>query len=82
MDKTSNFRTVVRENRKSYEFEVLKMLLEPKEAARLIREKRGGMGLRECARLVGTSACTLSRIEREFNFDIRTMKLIFEWLTK
>lgn len=76
------FRAIIRTNRIKYELELLKLLLEPQKASILIKEKRQYMGIRECARDIGVSAATLSRLERGYNYDVKTMKLIFEWLTQ
>ena len=46
----------------------------------LVREKRGGHGLREVAAKIGTSAATLSRIESGKMPDLQTFGKLCRWL--
>lgn len=47
---------------------------------RMIREKRGEMGVRAAAREIGISPATLSRVENGHLPDIHNFQLICRWL--
>ena len=46
----------------------------------LVRERRGGRGVREAAREVGVSSATLSRIENGKQPDLGTFEKLCRWL--
>lgn len=48
--------------------------------AESIIRKRGDMGIRETAKIVGISPSTLSRIERGYLPDLETFKAVCDWL--
>lgn len=45
-----------------------------------VKQKRGGMGIRAAAKEIGISPATLSRIETGKQPDLRSFKLLCEWL--
>ena len=47
---------------------------------RMLKEKRGGQGIRKVAAEIGISHATLSRVERGFLPDLETFRKICEWL--
>ena len=47
---------------------------------RLLRERRGGRGIREVAKEIGISHATLSRVERGYLPDLETFRTTCEWL--
>lgn len=80
--KQRGFHSVIRTIRAEQELDLLKSLFNPTQAAEIVKECRGSMGMRECGKIIGISAATLSRIEKGFVVDMATMKLIYEWLIK
>ncbi len=82
MTRPSIFQNLVITSRLLREFELLESLFDPETAAKLVRDRRGEMGIRKCAIAIGISPATLSRVERLKDFDTKTMRLIFEWLRK
>jgi hypothetical protein len=50
------------------------------ELGQKVSRKRGSMGIRAAAHEIGTSAATLSRIERGHLPDSRTLGRVCEWL--
>ena len=47
---------------------------------KLAREKRGDVGIRATAKVIGISSATLSRIERGFLPDLETFGKVCKWL--
>ena len=47
---------------------------------RLLKERRGGRGIREVAKEIGISHATLSRVERGYLPDLETFRKTCEWL--
>ena len=47
---------------------------------RKVAEKRGGVGIRAAAQVVGISPATLSRVERGFLPDLATFAKVCQWL--
>lgn len=45
-----------------------------------VKQKRGGMGIRTAAKEIGISPATLSRIETGKQPDLKSFRLICEWL--
>lgn len=45
-----------------------------------IKQKRGGMGIRAAAKEIGISPATLSRVETGKQPDLKSFRLICEWL--
>ncbi|MEO0519132.1 MAG: XRE family transcriptional regulator [Cyanobacteria bacterium P01_A01_bin.116] len=58
----------------------LSYYLDIQSLASLVRSKRGARGLRATAQECGTSASTLSRVEREQVPDISSFLLLCDWL--
>jgi transcriptional regulator with XRE-family HTH domain len=56
------------------------VIIDTKKLARLVRAKRGEIGLRELARATGISASTLSRVESGKIGDLDTFLRLCRWL--
>lgn len=60
----------------------MKFVFDAEAVVLAIKVKRASSGLRASAIEAGTSAATLSRIERGKKFDIETFTRICNWLEK
>ena len=55
-------------------------VVNPKNLAKFIVQKRGSMGLRAAAKEIGIGSATLSRLERGNTADLKTLQKVFDWL--